>query len=292
MGLNKQGLEFLSSGQTKAGKFLVSIVCKREEINWIVLGEFPWTVAILRKLNQNSRKQTLLYSGAGTLIHPTVVITATNKHHAIEMDIVRAGEWDFEQQNKEHPYQNRDIAHVHSLDITDPDSVQLIFVTEPFVLSVNVRTVCLPPPGTPTAVIPEKRDCTTAAWGQQNCSSMKGLRSILGRAELSTETKHSTCETDWQHYLEDNTFQLKSNQFCTMRKHSIDDACFCDHGAPLFCPNTQTADDKNMIQYEQIGVSIASGGCTRELPGRYNINKLKFSNDSVFSNCWILNSQI
>lgn len=232
-------------------------------------GEFPWTVALLRKLNQNSRKQTLLYSGAGSLIHPSVVLTAANKHHAIEMDIVRAGEWDFGTTNEEHPYQNRDIAHIHSLDDTDLDSVQLIFLTEPFLLTMNVRTVCLPLPGTMT-IITEKRDCTTAAWGQQNCSSMKGLHSILGRAELSTGTQHSACETDWQQYLEDNSFKLKNNQFCTMRKHSIDDSCFCDHGAPLFCP-IQHNDDK-IIQYEQIGVSIASGGCTRDLPGTKQLN--------------------
>lgn len=182
------------------------------------------------------------------------------------MDIVRAGEWDFGTTDEAHPYQNRDIAQVYSLDDNDPDSVQLIFLSEPFLLTINVRTVCLPMAGTSAAVVSAKRDCTTAAWGQQNCSSMKGLHSILGRAELSTETQHSTCETDWQQYLEDNTFKLKTNQFCTMRKHSIDDACFCDHGAPLFCP-IQMADDKN-VQYEQIGVSIASGGCTRDLPGK------------------------
>lgn len=280
MGLNKNGLEFLSSGQTKAGtrmqcgnffwpRKINHLFSLPISINFCTTttttGEFAWTVAILRELNQNSRKQTLLYSGAGSLIHPSVVLTAANKHHTIEMDIVRAGEWDFGTTDEEHPYQDRDIAHVYSLDTADLNSVQLIFVTKPFVLAINVRTICLPLPGH-TEALAEKRDCTTAAWGQQNCSSMKGLHSILGRAELSTDTQQSTCESDWQQYLEDLTFKLKSNQFCTMRKHSIDDACFCDHGAPLFCP-IQQADDE-ATQYEQIGISIASGGCTRELPGR------------------------
>lgn len=205
------------------------------------------------------------------------MLTAANKHHKIEMDIVRAGEWDFGTINEEHPYQDRDIAYIQSLDDTDPDSVQLVFLNEPFVLTINVRTVCLPFPST-SPVVTEKRDCTTAAWGQQNCSNQKGLHSIMGRAELSTETQHSKCESDWQQYLEDNTFQLKNNQFCTMRKHSIDDACFCDHGAPLFCPSDES------IQYEQIGVAIASGGCTRELPGKIFQNK---SNDLTFRlNCF------
>lgn len=232
----------------------------------IETGEFPWTVAILRKLNRNANQQTLLYSGAGSLIHPSVVLTAANKHHKTAMDIVRAGEWDFGNTDEEHPYQDRAVESIQSIDETDPDSVQLIFLSEPFVLTINVRTICLPLPGTSIAST-EKRDCTTAAWGQQNCSNMKGLHSIMGRAELSTQSQHSTCELDWQQYLEDITFRLKSNQFCTKRKHSIDDSCFCDHGAALFCPIDFTGKDN--MQFEQIGVSIANGGCTRELPGLF-----------------------
>lgn len=46
-------------------------------------------MAILRKLKKNLRQQTLLYSGAGSLIHPSVVLTAANKHHTTAMDIIR-----------------------------------------------------------------------------------------------------------------------------------------------------------------------------------------------------------
>lgn len=204
-----------------------------------------------------------MYSGAGSLIHPSVVLTAANKHHTTDMDIVRAGEWDFGATNEEFPYQDREISHVYSLDENDPNSVQLIFVSEPFELALNVRTVCLPAPDTSNA-LEDNRDCTTAAWGQQNCSGLKGLHSILGRAELSKGTQRSVCEVDWQQYLEDKSFKLKSNQFCTRRKHSIDDSCFCDHGAALFCAINSIA---NGGRFEQVGVSIASAGCTRELPG-------------------------
>lgn len=205
-----------------------------------------------------------MYSGAGSLIHPSVVLTAANKHHTAVMDLIRAGEWDFGATNEEHPYQDRTIADVFNIDQTDPDSVQLIFVTEPFVLSLNIRTVCLPLPST-TPEFGDTRECTTAAWGQQNCSGLKGLHSILGRTELSTDTHRSMCEIDWQQYLEDTTFRLKTNQFCTKRKHSVDDSCFCDHGAALFC--TPTSPSGEAKRYEQIGVSIATGGCTRDLPG-------------------------
>lgn len=245
---NKNRLEFLSSAHPKAG-------------------EFPWTVAILRKLNHNSRKETLLYSGAGSLIHPSVVLTAANKHHTTIMDVIRAGEWDFSDTNEEHSYQDRVISSVHNIDQTDPDSVQLIFVSEPFVLTSNIRTVCLPLPKITTTMAntrERERECTTAAWGQQNCSGSKGLHSILGRTHLSTDTQRSTCETDWQQYLEDDSFKLKNNQFCTKRKHNIDDSCFCDHGAALFCAIHQSDE---ATRYEQIGVSIASAGCTRDLSG-------------------------
>lgn len=240
-------------------------------MDWIS-GEFPWTVALLRKLKNNERKQTLLYSGAGSLIHPLVVLTAANKHHTTDMDIIRAGEWDFGAINEEYPYQDRDIAQVYSLDENDPDSVQLIFVSQPFVLALNIRTVCLPAPGTSIA-LEENRDCTTAAWGQQNCSGLKGLHSILGRTDLSKGTQRSVCEVDWQQYLEDKTFRLKSNQFCTKRKHNIDDSCFCDHGAALFCGLESAAHD---VQYEQVGVSISSGGCTRDLPGKCLMRHIHF----------------
>ncbi|XP_031639924.1 phenoloxidase-activating factor 2-like [Contarinia nasturtii] len=272
MGLNKYGLEFLSSAHSKAG-------------------EFPWTVAILRKLNRDSRRETLLYSGAGALIHPSVVLTAANKHHATKMDLIRAGEWDFSSSDEEHPYQDRSIESVQNIDENDADSVQLIFVTEPFVLTNNVRTVCLPFPVAPaspsttvasTTVIPDTRECTTAAWGQQNCSGLKGLHSILGRQSISTDNKRpNACEADWQQYLEDNTFKLKSNQFCTKRKHNIDDSCFCDHGAALFCA-IQPAGEA--IRYEQIGVSIASGGCTKDLPGIFSsVAEQRAAIDGIFN---------
>lgn len=194
------------------------------------------------------------------------------------MDLVRAGEWDFSAINEEHPYQDRTIAHVSNIDQTDPDSVQLIFVTEPFVLSLNIRTVCLPLPETSSA-LSDTSECTTAAWGQQNCSGLKGLHSVLGRAELSTDTHRSACEDDWQEYLEDKTFRLKTNQFCTKRKHSIDDSCFCDHGAALFCTIQPSAE---MKRYEQIGVSIATGGCTKDLPGMAK-HLLKYSSFMIYS---------
>lgn len=229
------------------------------------LGEFPWTVAILRKLNQNSRKETLLYSGAGSLIHPSVVLTAANKHHTTLMDLIRAGEWDFGATNEEHPYQERAISNVYNIDEIDSESVQLIFVTEPFVLTPNIRTICLPFPVT-QSVATNTRECTTAAWGQQNCSGSKGLHSILGRTQMSTDTQRTVCEMDWQQYLEDKTFQLKNNQFCAKRKHNADDSCFCDHGAALFCPIKSSNKES---QYEQIGVSIATGGCSKDLPGLF-----------------------
>lgn len=241
-------------------------------------GEFPWTVAILRQLNQSARKQTLLYSGAGSLIHPSVVLTAANKHQTDQIDIVRAGEWDFGTTNEEYPYQDRTVTDVYVLDKIDPDSAQLIFVSEPFVLTINVRTVCLPLPGT-VIESTNSRDCTTAAWGQQNCSELGGLHSILGRAEMSIATQRAACEADWQLYLEDKSFKLKDNQFCTKRKHSISALCFCDHGAPLFCP-IQAADEAP--RYEQVGVSIATGGCTKDLSGRFGFTCISVNSVLVF----------
>lgn len=229
-----------------------------------ISGEYPWTVAILRKLNRNVRQQTLLYSGAGSLIHPSVVLTAANKHHTGTMDLVRAGEWDFGATNEELPYQDRVISHVQNLNEADPDSVQLIFITEPFVLALNVRTICLPFPGTLTESI-DKRECISAAWGQQNCSAKRGLHSIQGRTEMTIEPQRSMCESNWQQYLEDQAFKLKDNQFCTKRKLTFDDSCFCDHGAALFCPIESSGGEET--RYEQTGVSIATGGCTKELSG-------------------------
>lgn len=226
----------------------------------------------MRKLNRNSHQQTLLYSGSGSLIHPSVVLTAANKHHTGTMDLVRAGEWDFGTTNEELPYQDRTISDVRNLNEADPDSLQLIFVSEPFVLALNVRTICLPLPGTSTASM-DKRECVSAAWGQQNCSKSKGLHSIQGRTEMTIEPQRSMCESNWQQYLEDNSFKLKKNQFCTKRKNTFaDDSCFCDHGAALFCPIESSGEE---TRYEQTGVSIATGGCTLELSGMlycYSIN--------------------
>lgn len=234
-----------------------------------LLGEFPWTVAIMKRLTGT---RTLLYAGGGSLIHPSVVLTAVHEQYSSENAIVRVGEWDFNNEFEEHPYQDRTIANVHVLDVFDLKSMQLIFVSEPFILTPNIQTVCLPLPGTSIA---ERDDCITAAWGQQSCSGMKGLHSIQGHTELSVWSDRSVCEAEWQQYLEDKEFSLKNHYFCTNRKNIREESCFCDHGAALFCATQSTSDSR----YEQIGVALATGGCKRELPGNNCglIIKIKYS---------------
>lgn len=224
------------------------------------LGEYPWTVAILKVLMKTSGTQTLLYSGSGSLIHPSVVLTAVHIYLS-ENAIARAGEWDFNNEFEEHPYQDRKIERFHILDTFDSNLLQLIFVSKPFVLTTNIQTVCLP---LPTASIFDRNECITAAWGQQSCGEMKGLHSIQGHTELLIWPDRHVCEAEWQQYLEDKNFTLKNHQFCTMRKKIHEESCFCDHGAALFCA---TQPSQNNIRYEQIGVALASGGCKRDLPG-------------------------
>lgn len=215
----------------------------------------------MKKLMKTSGIRTLLYSGSGSLIHPSVILTAVHEHYSFEDAIVRAGEWDFSNEFEMHPSQDRVISRVHVIDVFDANTVQLLFVSEPFDLTPNIQTVCLP---MESKSIMDRNDCITAAWGQQSCSGTKGLHSIQGHTELSVWSERNTCEMEWQQYLEDDEFKLENHHFCTVRKNNREESCFCDHGAALFCANESDSGD---IRYEQIGVALANSGCKRDLPG-------------------------
>lgn len=230
-------------------------------------------MAILRKIQSPEDSDSLLYSGAGSLIHPSVVLSATNKYQPNKLDVIRAGEWDFGANNEPHPHQDRYIDDIYVFgdntgrhaNTVEFDSVQLIFVKEPFVLSPNVATVCLPPPSSvPTPI--ERNGCITAAWGQQSCSRTRGLSSVQSLTELIMLPNRWSCASSWQNYLEDRTFTLRDYYFCTKRTDKIvwDESCFCDHGSALMCP----INEGENVHYEQVGVALTTEGCKRELPGK------------------------
>lgn len=219
----------------------------------------------MRKLTNTSDSQNLLYSGAGSLIHPLVVLTAFDELYTPENIIVRAGEWDFNEEEEEHPSQDRSVARARVLDVFDMRTIQLLFMSEPFLLSPNVHTVCIT---APTTSIYDRNDCVMAGWGQKSCSDTKGLHSIQGHTDLTTGFDKTLCTNEWQQYLEDKKFGVKDYEFCTVRKNIREQSCFCDHGAALFCKIVSSNDEP---RFEQIGVAVASKGCKRDLPGMNNL---------------------
>lgn len=117
-------------------------------------GEFPWMVAILKiePVNENEPEGQKLnvYVGGGSLIHPSVVLTAAHYVASAKALRIRAGEWDTQSTKEIYPFQDRDVASV----VTHKDfnkgnlfyDIAVLFLAQPVDLAPNVGVVCLPPP--------------------------------------------------------------------------------------------------------------------------------------------------
>lgn len=79
--------------------------------------------------------------------------------------MIRAGEWDLKIDQELIPHQDRGVSkvviHDHFVNLKVHNDVALVFLSEPFTLSPNVGTICLPPQG---FQFYDQR-CKVSGWG-------------------------------------------------------------------------------------------------------------------------------
>ncbi|CAG9574876.1 unnamed protein product [Danaus chrysippus] len=237
-------------------------------------GEFPWMIALLKReeVNPNDPNSEALniYVGGGSLIHPSVVLTAAHYVYKPQKLRVRAGEWDTQTRHEIYPYQERDVAkvkvHKDYNKHTQFYDVALLFLSAPMQLAPNVGLVCLPAerqlprPGT---------NCFATGWGKDQFGKDGKYQVILKKRELPIVDR-STCQKALRKTRLGGLFELHSSFMCAGGEGQ--DTCTGDGGSPLVCPVEYEKD-----RYEQVGIVSWGIGCGEDgTPGVYaDVSKMR-----------------
>ncbi|CAF4888614.1 unnamed protein product [Pieris macdunnoughi] len=226
-------------------------------------GEFPWIVAVFEKKLKNG-KTTMVYMGAGSIIHPEVVLTAA--HITGGVMGVRAGEWDSKTTNEPFAHQTVGVKEivVHEKYSRQRQNmhydIAMLILSSSLILTDHVGVVCLPPPG--TVRTPTGTRCLATGWGKDKFQNGH-YQNILKKVELPVVDRRY-CQYLLRRTRLSHHFKLHKSFMCAGAE-SDNDTCKGDGGAPLACPIPDQND-----RYVQNGIVSWGIGCGEDgLPGVY-----------------------
>lgn len=227
------------------------------------IGEFPWMVAVL-----TTRGNKFEYRCGGSVIHPSVIMTAAHCVDAINGDHlkVRAGEWDTRNTNEPWPHQDRAVAEIikhgdyykHSVH----NDIALLRLDKPLRLAPNVNTVCLP---MQEARLEGGQRCVVSGWGKDMFGRKGQYQPILKKIELPI-VEHGKCQRLLRQTKLGRYFRLHRSFICAGGERD-NDACKGDGGSPLVCATTNTSPTS---RYYQAGIVSWGVGCREpKVPAAY-----------------------
>lgn len=144
--------------------------------------EFPWMMA----LSENDK-----YICGGSLIHPSVVLTASHcVHEKKASDLkARAGEWDTQTTNEPFGHVDHAVKQIVSNSAFGPvnlfNDIALLVLEQPVKLTAHINTICLPPLKTKF----DFSDCIATGWGADKFEQEGVYRANLKKVELSVVTQ-------------------------------------------------------------------------------------------------------
>ncbi|CAO1298912.1 unnamed protein product [Diamesa serratosioi] len=239
------------------------------ESNYI---EFPWMVMILKKLKKNNIETRI---SGGSLIHPKVVLTSahllTGSDISRSVIIARAGDWDVSNENEMFDHQDSDVEsiifHEEFYKAGLWYDVALLFLKNAFIISDNVKPICLPPQDLSF----DFNNCIVTGWGKNKYGKAGHNQDILKYIDVPI-VSHQNCETSLKLTRRLNkNFKLHNSFICAGGEEGYD-ACQGDGGSPLICPIS----DKDGYYYQAGIVSWGIGCGTAGVPGVYvKVSKIK-----------------
>ncbi|CAH2100553.1 unnamed protein product [Euphydryas editha] len=229
-------------------------------------GEFPWTVAILRKETitlKGEDKIITRYKSGGSIIHPSVVLTAAHVVSAYQDLLIRAGEWNTQSIYEPYPHQDRMVDEIVIHPQYNPknlfNDIALLFLSHPVGYAPNVGVVCLPPQD---LRVSEGATCVSTGWGKNRFGKSGRYQSIMKKVQLPV-ISNDNCQSALRKTRLSKHFTLNPRFMCAGGEAGKD-ACQGDGGSPLVCriePNTD--------RYMQSGIVAWGIDCGTEVPGVY-----------------------
>ncbi|KAK8725356.1 hypothetical protein OTU49_010826 [Cherax quadricarinatus] len=231
--------------------------------NQAQFGEFPWMTAVLRQEVVTTDKPVNLYVCGGSLIHPSVVLTAAHCVASWDAGVlkIRAGEWDTQREYELFPHQDRNVAKVviHEGYKSGPlhYDYALLFLDQPLDLAPHIDTVCLPAQNQNLL----GAECWATGWGKDKFGSDGEFQNVLKKIKLSL-TPFDKCQAALRKTRLGNFFNLDRSFVCAGGEPGLD-TCKGDGGSPLMCKASQDT-------YVQVGIVAWGIGCGENgIPGVY-----------------------
>ncbi|XP_064553829.1 phenoloxidase-activating factor 2-like [Drosophila montana] len=201
----------------------------------VQFGEFSWTV----KIHYDEG-----FIGTGTLIAPDIVLTAASLLRGLKREnlMIRAGEWDIGSVTEAFPHQDRSVKLIisHEKFYGVVNNIALLVVQMKFLFQPNIRTLCLPSPGT----IFDYSTCKTTAW--RPATNGRPQQTLF-----QIQPSHKCDQRLPRPYLRQN-YTLDESVMCAIDAN-LQNSAILNSGASLFCPMLGT-----MNRYTQAGIVIGN----------------------------------